>query len=656
MVFKESDIRRAFDEDEFYPVFQPLVELRTGQLAGFEALARWRHKVQGAIMPDDFIPSVENTGFIDRLTRVLLEKAFSSPVFKDTALPLSLSINVSSPQLLGSNLAKRIGDVARPARFPLDRITIEITETALVDDLDRARAVANELKALHCKLALDDFGTGYSSLKHLHALPFDEIKVDKSFVSSMTEKRESRKIVAAVVALGQSLGLRTVAEGVEKQDQANMLLWLGCDLGQGWLFGKPAPISTLPLMIADKRRYLPVAVPAPLNEDSVMSFEALPADRLAQLQAIYDGAPVGLCFLDRKMRYVSLNKRLAELNGVPLLAHLGRTVAEVIPQVFPKVEPYIRRALQGEPVYGVEVHKPPLEEGGETLTHLLSYQPARDEGGELLGVSVAITDITRTKRTEAALRESEDHFRSMMKLHPHVPWVVNTKGEVTEGGPRWEALTGQPISEALGRGWLKMLHPDDIEHTKQAIRHSLATGDPIDIEYRIRRPNGEWTRMRSRGAPRFGPSGKIICIYGVVEEVHSHDEETEALRACKAKLHAALDAVPIGVILADAHDCKIFRVNPEALRITQGKAFPGQTVNEYSRLGVTNPDGRPLRPEEYPLVRAMVRGETTEARHLVFPRPDGTQIHLSVSAKPIFDEEGELIGGVLVLREFDPES
>jgi len=121
--------------------------------------------------------------------------------------------------------------VAAEGCFPLHRLTIEITESALVDDLERAEAAARALKALQCKLSLDDFGTGYSSLKHLHALPFSELKVDRNFVNSMTEKRESRKIVAAVVGLGQSLGLTTVAEGVETQEQANMLLWLGCDLG-----------------------------------------------------------------------------------------------------------------------------------------------------------------------------------------------------------------------------------------------------------------------------------------------------------------------------------------------------------------------------------------------------------------------------------------
>ena len=130
----------------------------------------------------------------------------------------------------------------------------------------------------------------------------------------------------------------------------------------------------------------------------------------------------------------------------------ARAVAEVIPHVFPMVEPFIQRALDGEPVIGVEVQKPSTHRGeGETL--LLSYQPARDEGGEVLGVSVAIMDITGRKRTEAALKESEDHYRHMFELNPHVPWVLNEKGEVIEASPNWEAYTGQTDEEALGNGW-----------------------------------------------------------------------------------------------------------------------------------------------------------------------------------------------------------
>jgi PAS domain S-box-containing protein len=648
MVFAEADIPRAFEDDEFFPVFQPLVELRTGQLAGFEILARWKHGQLGMIMPDAFIPALEKSGLIDKLTRTLLEKAFSSPLLADRVL--TLAVNISPSQLLGPDMPKRLADVAGSTGFALDRLIIEITESALVDDLCRAKAVAGELKTLGCRLALDDFGTGYSSLKHLHALPFDELKVDRSFVSSMTEKRESRKIVASVLGLGHSLGLLTVAEGVETQDQANMLLWLGCDVGQGWLHGKPAPAEELPSMIAEARWNGSVGRPVPMGLDPMLSLEALPAQRLAQLQAIYDGAPVGLCFLDRKMRYVSLNRQLAQMNGVPAAEHLGRAVAEVIPHVFPTVEPFIRSALQGEPVAGVEIQRPRADENGETRILMASYQPARDEAGEVIGVVVALMDITKSKRIEEALRESENHYRHMVQLSPHVPWVLNAKGEVTDASPRWESLTGQTLEEALGNGWQKALHPDDVEPTREAIQYTLRTGEPIDVEYRVRKPGGEWTWIRARGAPRFGPFSEVVSVYGVVEEVHGQKQISEELAACHTELRAAINAVPEGILLVDSRDGRIFMVNPAAKEIFGNAVFPGQKLSEYTRLPITDADGQPLKPDQFPIVRATLHGETVDGVHIFFLNAVGSRIPLMVSGKPIRSDDGQLIGGLLLIQ------
>ncbi len=516
MIFDPSDLRIALERDELYPAFQPVVEMRTGQVTGFEVLARWSHPTLGNVPPDAFIPVAESTGQIDVLTQAILRKSFLSKALVQSTY--GLSVNVSPIQLLDFKLPEMIARTAESGAFPLHRLIIELTESALLDDPQRAIAVAAELKKLGCRLALDDFGTGYSSLRHLHALPFDSLKVDRSFVNTMTGERGSRKIVASVIGLGQSLGLITVAEGVETREQSEMLLWMGCDLGQGWLYGKPVPIDDLGDLTAHHNFPIPTA--STLAEPS-MSIEGPPVYRLAQLQAIYDGAPVGLCLLDRRLQYVSLNRRLAEFNGVPVLAHLGRSPQEVVPEVFPQVEGYIRRALAGEAILSVEIIKPPQPGSDEPQTLLASYQPVRDEAGEVIGVSVAIMDVSERKRMEKVIRDVEDHYRSLVQLSPHVPWVLNTAGEVVDASPRWELITGQPLREALGNGWLKVLHPDDVPPTLEAIRISLTTGAEIDIRYRVRKGLGPWKWMRSRGAPRLLESGEIVAVYGVVEQIET---------------------------------------------------------------------------------------------------------------------------------------
>ncbi len=651
MKFDETDVRRAFEKDEFYPAFQPIVEFRTGVLAGFEVLARWNHGKLGAIWPDQFIPSIEKTPYIHRLTQTILEKAFAAVAVLNH--PVILSVNISPLQLVDYGLPERIAAAAALGGFSTEQLTIEITESALVDDLPRAQAVARELKALHCRLALDDFGTGYSSLKHLHALPFDELKVDRSFVSAMTEMRESRKIVASVVGLGQSLGLITVAEGVETAEQANMLFWMGCNFGQGWLYSKPAPAAELAKMVSAKSQAFGEIFLPESSEIPIMSLEALPAQRLRQLQAIYDGAPVGLCLLDQEMRYVSLNRRLAQMNGAPAAAHLGKTPREIIPRVFRQIEPFIRRALAGNAVQGVEIQKPPAVEGEVGQTLMIWYQPVRDEADEVLGVSVAIIDVTERKRAELALQESEVHYRHMMSLSPHVPWVLNPRGEVSEASPRWEDFTGQSIGEALGNGWLKMLHPDDVAPTREAIRVCLETGRPIDMDYRVRRPGGEWTWMRSRGSPRFGPTGKLICIYGVVEEVHAQRQTSEELQTCQAQLRATLDAVPSAMILADAVDGGILLVNQAAQRLFGAALSPGVRLVDYGSLGLMHPGGQPLTAEEYPLAKAILHGEALGEQEFLLCRAEGTTVRLKVSAKPIHAEDGQQIGGLMMARELE---
>ena len=511
------DVSHAIADGEFCPYFQPLIELRTGKLRGFELLARWRHPQIGWIPPDEFIPTAERDGWIDVLTGALLHQAL--PVLADLSPTLTLAINISPLQLHNRHLPRQIETVANKAGFSMDRLIIEITESALANDMEQAGTVAHELKEMGCGLALDDFGTGYSSLLHLQSLPFDELKVDRSFVGSMTEQRDSRKIVAAVIGLGQSLGMTTVAEGVETEEQAEMLLWLGTELGQGWLYGKPAPAVDLGAIASAPRRTASFHESDKVSRQvSCRSFDNLPAQQLAQLRAVYDSAPVGLTFLDHNMRYMNLNRKLADMNGRPMQEHLGRTVQEMIPALFPQVEPYIKRALNGESIAGVEITKP------DSATHmaesiLVSYEPARDEDGEVIGVSIAIMDISRQKRMEAAYRESEENFRSMMELSPQIPWVVDPEGRAIDVSSRWLDITGMTGDEWKGMGWLNALHPDDRQPTLDALKRASEEVQPVETEYRVHRPGHGWQWLRSRGAPRLDESGKIISWYGCLDEI-----------------------------------------------------------------------------------------------------------------------------------------
>jgi EAL domain-containing protein (putative c-di-GMP-specific phosphodiesterase class I) len=248
MFLDTEDVRRALIKDEFFPLFQPQVELRTGRLAGFEVLARWNHARLGVITPDSFIPFIQRHGFINSLTQRMLSRIFA--VVPLVPNPLRLSINISPAQLLDATFPSRVAEAAERGTFPLDRLTIEITEAALLDDLPLAQSVARELKSLHCRLCLEDFGMHQSRFSHLRDFPFDELKVDRSFINAVTESRAGRTIAEALVSLGRGLDLVTVAEGIETEEQALIMIEMGCSLAQGWLFGRPAEASDIPAIVA----------------------------------------------------------------------------------------------------------------------------------------------------------------------------------------------------------------------------------------------------------------------------------------------------------------------------------------------------------------------------------------------------------------------
>ncbi len=237
----EADIRNAIPNEEFVPYFEQQVDLATGKLVGFEMLARWVSPIRGLISPDEFIPVAEETGMIGDLSMSIIRKALIEA--KDWDPSLSISVNISPVQLRDPWLAQKIVKLLVETGYPANRLEVEITESSLFKNLSLAQSIVGSLKNQNIKIALDDFGTGYSSLSHLRALPFDRIKIDRSFISSMNDNSESEAIVNAIAGLGASLSVPITAEGIEDDSVIERLNALGCTKGQGYLYGKPLSIE-----------------------------------------------------------------------------------------------------------------------------------------------------------------------------------------------------------------------------------------------------------------------------------------------------------------------------------------------------------------------------------------------------------------------------
>jgi diguanylate cyclase (GGDEF)-like protein len=246
----EAGLRAGIPKGEIVPYYEQQIDLESGTLHGFEVLARWEHPTRGVIQPDVFIPIAEETGMIAELSMSVMRQAFEEA--KGWNAALTLSVNISPAQLRDPWLAQKIVKLLIETGFPPERLEIEITESSLFENLGLAQSIVQSLKNQGIRLALDDFGTGYSSLAHLRALPFDRIKIDKSFVMALTEDGESAAIVNAIAKLGDSLGLPVTAEGVENAAIEARLKAIGCHKGQGWHFGKPMSVQEVRLMLAGR--------------------------------------------------------------------------------------------------------------------------------------------------------------------------------------------------------------------------------------------------------------------------------------------------------------------------------------------------------------------------------------------------------------------
>jgi predicted signal transduction protein with EAL and GGDEF domain len=239
----ETDMRRAIERNEFIVVYQPIMSLDTGLLRGFEALVRWRHPDRGLISPMDFIPIAEETGMIVQIGEWVLREACRQMRQWYVTFPsdpkIFMCVNLSVKQFSQPDLTDRVAAILTETGLESTSLKLEITESAVMDNVETATRILEQLRALGVQLAMDDFGTGYSSLSNLHSFPINTLKIDRSFITRMAENNENAEIVRTISGLAQNLGMDVVAEGVETREQLDLLKSLGCQFGQGYFFSKP---------------------------------------------------------------------------------------------------------------------------------------------------------------------------------------------------------------------------------------------------------------------------------------------------------------------------------------------------------------------------------------------------------------------------------
>jgi EAL domain-containing protein (putative c-di-GMP-specific phosphodiesterase class I) len=244
----EQEIREGIESGQFIPYYQPQIGLPSGDLSGFEVLARWQSPKRGLVEPSGFIEVAEASGLIAPLSlRVMRDALSEAAAWPDH---LQVAVNISPVQFRDPLLAERIQAVLVETSFPPHRLELEVTESSIFEDQQQALETVHKIKGLGIRLSLDDFGTGYASLTQLRALPFDRIKIDKSFVANLLTDQQSSAIVSTITSLGRALDLPITAEGVECRQVHEMIEALGCSSAQGWLFGRAMAGSDVQAMLS----------------------------------------------------------------------------------------------------------------------------------------------------------------------------------------------------------------------------------------------------------------------------------------------------------------------------------------------------------------------------------------------------------------------
>jgi diguanylate cyclase (GGDEF)-like protein/PAS domain S-box-containing protein len=253
-LYAEAELRRAIESHELRPHYQPIVDLTTGETVSLEALARWQHPDRGVLSAAEFIPLAEETGLVSEISRLVLETACADlRAWRDAGevtATLSMSVNLGARQLSGDALIAQVAAALDTYDLEPSCLILEITESAMMVDTAAAMETLSRLRALGVKIALDDFGTGYSSLSYLQRFPVDILKIDKSFVDGLDSTPELSALPQAIIALAKTLGLTSIAEGIEREAQRAHLCELGCHLGQGYLFAAPVPAEAIPALVA----------------------------------------------------------------------------------------------------------------------------------------------------------------------------------------------------------------------------------------------------------------------------------------------------------------------------------------------------------------------------------------------------------------------
>jgi diguanylate cyclase (GGDEF)-like protein/PAS domain S-box-containing protein len=543
-----ADLRRALGGDELELHFQPKIDLRTGDVRGVEALARWHHPTLGWIPPTRFTELAETSGLIAPLTVWVLHAALAQCAgWQKQGRPMNVAVNLSARSLHDITLADTIARALDQWSVDPSLLTLEITETSFMLNPAAGMELVRRLHEMGIRISIDDFGTGYSSLAYLQRLPADEVKIDGSFISGSAARGEAGAVIVnAIVKLAHLLGIETVAEGVETEESVRALREIGCDLAQGHVFARPLPPHELDAWMVgwgEEQRHSPrwAALRAPTRRDT------LKADR-RRFENFFENANDIMCTTDLEDRFTSMNRAGELITGYSRDELLRMTIADIVPpESAERARSMTQKKLQGEPSTTYEIEF--LRKDGQRIPLEFSTRLIHIDG-EPVGVQGIGRDITERRQAEEALRESEERFATAFGEAPIGMALVGTDGRWLQVNRSICELTGYSERELLARTFQDITYPADLETDLEYVRQMLAGEiDTYLMEKRYVRKDGQIVWVQLSVSMVHVADGSPLYFVSQIQDISDRRLLEQELR--HRAHHDPLTGLPNRVLLRD---------------------------------------------------------------------------------------------------------
>jgi diguanylate cyclase len=682
-----GDLRRALELHEIVLHYQPKVSVVTGEVVGVEALARWEHPTRGLLFPDAFIPAAEHTGLIGPFTSYVLDAALAQArIWSDQGRPLVVSVNLSGRNLLDENLPAEVSDLLALHAVPAALLELEVTESAIMLDPVRARRLLETLSELGIRLSIDDFGAGYTSLGQLKTLPVDELKIDRSFVMTMTSDARDALIVHSVIELGQNLGLSIVAEGVETAEALATLHGFGCDIAQGYHIAKPASVEIFDAWLLARR--IPARVPSGVTHnrragDAVLAQRDFaeptsPAGALRaseeRFRALFTRAPIGIAEARSDGTLVAVNPRLCMM--------LGYEVDELIGQPAVMLADPGDRAEQARDMAtlsssdGYAARRLYRRKDGTTFSALVSVAVVRQISGavhRMVAMLVDISELAAAQQSIAAagaeLAAHQMFTDSLLASASAGIIACDSSGQITimnRTARSWHGLDPdiEPTREQLKQLTSDLFEADGttpLAIGSNPLRRAFREGSTWKAELIIAPAHAAATRVIATGTALHGSAGEVVGAVITMHDITLLGQRESELHDAGAALvlrtqfdEAVLESVNVGVMACDVDENVVLR-NAALRRLT---GLPdGERVGldgAMARIAVSEIDGTEMSPQMPPLRRALAGEPMLDVPVRIGPL-NGPGRDVTVTAHQIYDREGGVLGAVATFTDVTSE-